>query len=344
MLVVVLAHLLAARPFAAEHAWKGPVRALLIVDSLGCVLLAAFVSAQDVAAASSAESAAVVSAAILDGSLAVFSALSATFFVLVVAFAYSMYTGTRLDWMEELRRRARARQAGDSPRAKAGVSAAETNPLVLQRGVESVPRYRKRQVLRLASTLRGGGGSGEPEGPSPPPRYARRLALPLSGLPRLGEDADGGAESASGAESDYVPGEGGGSSSIGRRDDSAATPRGPLAQARLTQLRAYASATPRARVAPQHPQQHGHRRGDSEAPPPQQQLPAPRSVMLGFARSSRITPRGRPPPSRTPRAGAPSPRSARGAHLARARDGSCGGGGGGDPPGRWEQQQQQQHC
>ena len=39
------------------------------------------------------------------------------------------------------------------------------------------------------------------------------------------------------------------------RDDSAATPRGPLAQARLTQLRAYASATPRARVAPQHPQQ-----------------------------------------------------------------------------------------
>jgi hypothetical protein len=91
-ILAVCAHVLLVRPFRTDQAWKGWVRAALLVDSAGCVLLNAVVAASDLELGGAA-----LTRSITVGSYALLVACLMTFVVLLVGFIASMYKG---EWVK----------------------------------------------------------------------------------------------------------------------------------------------------------------------------------------------------------------------------------------------------
>lgn len=88
LLFAVCCHVVIVRPYAPLHAWKNWVRALLLLDSVGCVLLNAANSAQDAGLNGPH-----LRVSIFVGSYILFSLFCVTLAVLLWQFGLSMYAG-----------------------------------------------------------------------------------------------------------------------------------------------------------------------------------------------------------------------------------------------------------
>jgi hypothetical protein len=87
-LFLVCAQVIIVRPFRADQSWKGWVRAMLLLDSAGCVLLNAAVAASDENMGGAS-----LTASINIGSYILFVACSLTLVLLLVGFVMSMFKG-----------------------------------------------------------------------------------------------------------------------------------------------------------------------------------------------------------------------------------------------------------
>jgi hypothetical protein len=85
-------HVLATRPFAPDHSWKGPVRAMVLALAAGCAIMNAGIAAVDLGYVDDR-----LKTAMNVGAYLLLALFAATIFLLVLSVGRAMYTGARLE-------------------------------------------------------------------------------------------------------------------------------------------------------------------------------------------------------------------------------------------------------
>ena len=166
LLLAATAHVLIMRPYAPEQAWKGWVRAVLLMDSAGCAMLNAAVSALDTGFGG-----AKLATSITVGSNMLFGACCVTLCVLLWQFGASVYTGESVSHLNALPL---------TPTILLDLTGAASDER--REAVNTARDVARTQAMSFAvgASIGGGRGSGVRLLPRPPTTPRTRTTAPLS--------------------------------------------------------------------------------------------------------------------------------------------------------------------